>query len=98
MFSSLLRTDFIANSDRTPDLFVFLTYKGESAGTVGLAWIGTICFPDSFKGYRAGINECFTKDLTSAEVKHLITFLFLLFLSFLFNSLNFIKIPKDYCT
>ena len=58
---------------------------------MGLAWIGTICYPDSYKGYKAGINECFTKDLTSAEVKHFITFLFLLFLSFLFNSLNFIK-------
>ena len=74
-----MRTDFIANLGKTPDLFVFLTYKGESAGTVGLAWIGTICFPNSAKGYKAGINECFSKDLTSAEVKHFLTFLFLFF-------------------
>ena len=65
---------------------------------MGLAWIGTICFPDSYKGYKAGINECFTKDLTSAEVKDFTTFLFLLFLSVLFDSLNFSKISKDYCT
>ena len=70
-------------------MFVFLTYKGESAGTVGLAWIGTICFPDSAKGYKAGINECFTKDLTSAEVKT-----FFHFHIFLFNSLNFYQNSK----
>ena len=65
---------------------------------MGLAWIGTICFPDSFKGYRAGINECFTKDLTSAEVKTFCLHSYH-FHVFLFNSLNVLsKFQKDHCT
>ena len=46
-----------------------MTYKGGAGGTVGIAWVGTVCFSDFSKGYRVGINEWFGSNLRSAEVK-----------------------------
>ena len=66
---SFLRDNVIPNLTQNPDLFVFLTYKGGASGTVGIAWVGTVCSSNFYKGYRAGINECFLNDLTSAGVR-----------------------------
>ena len=66
---SFLRDNLIPTLNQSPDLFVFLTYKGGASGTVGIAWVGTVCFADTWKGYRVGINECFLSDITSAKVR-----------------------------
>ena len=69
MHSSYLKSYVIPNESASPNLFVFMTYKGGAGGTVGIAWVGTVCFSDFSKGYRVGINEWFGSNLRSAEVK-----------------------------
>ena len=69
LYSSYLRDYVIPNESASPDLFVFLTYKGGASGVVGIAWVGTVCYSDFYKGYRVGINEWFGSDLRFSEVK-----------------------------
>ena len=40
----------------------------EFFGTVGLAWVGTLCGPNSWKGYKASINEKRESAVATAEV------------------------------
>ena len=51
---------------RDPNLFVYLTYQNNEGGTIGIAWVGVVCY--SGKGYRVGISEYFNSDLRTAEV------------------------------
>ena len=37
-------------------------------GVIGLAWVGTICGPSSWKGYKASINEKRESAVSTAEV------------------------------
>ena len=38
-------------------------------GVIGLAWVGTLCGPNSWKGYKASINEKRQNAVSTAEVK-----------------------------
>ena len=56
---------------RDPNLFVYLTYQNNEGGTIGIAWVGVVCY--SGKGYRVGISEYFNSDLRTAEVYYFLT-------------------------
>ena len=63
-----LRDNFIPFTGETPNLFAFITYQGNAAGTVGIAWLGTVCLSNSQIGYRASITEWYQSDLRTAQV------------------------------
>lgn len=46
--------------------YILMSYEGNQGGTVGVAWIGTLC--NSNKGMRVNINEWLYSDLVTAEV------------------------------
>ncbi len=58
--------------DTTVNANVFMTYQNNQAGVVGLAWVGTVCYPNT--SYRASINEWFQSDAQTAQVSILPTF------------------------
>ena len=51
------------------NLWVYLCKDPEFYGTIGLAWVGTLCSDQWLKGYRAGINEKRENVLVTAEVR-----------------------------
>lgn len=57
------------NIANTPNINanVFFTFENNLPGTVGIAWLGTICFTNT--SYRASINEYYNTDLQTAYVK-----------------------------
>ena len=66
LFYRYIRDNVIPDESSDPNLFVFLTYKQNQAGTVGIAWLGTVCISE--KGYKVSINEWYISDLNTAEV------------------------------
>ena len=38
-------------------------------GTIGIAWVGTLCRSNNWKGYKASINEKRESAISSAEVR-----------------------------
>ena len=79
---SVLGPHVDANESDDPNLFVFITYltppSGGGSFTVGIAWGGTVCFPDDAninggtsngKGFRISINSWVSSDLGLSEVK-----------------------------
>ena len=65
---SHIRDNVLNTETRDPNLFVYLTYQNNEGGTIGIAWVGVVCY--SGKGYRVGISEYFNSDLRTAEVYH----------------------------
>ena len=49
---------------------VIFTYENNMPGTVGIAWVGTICFTNT--SYRASVNEYFYNDALTAWVSDLL--------------------------
>ena len=45
---------------------VIFTYENNLGGTVGIAWVGTVCFTNT--SYRASVNEWFLSDATTGWV------------------------------
>ena len=58
-----------AASTSNAHLFVYMCKDPAFYGVVGLAWVGTLCGPDSWKGWKASINEKRESAVSSAEVK-----------------------------
>ena len=69
-----------ANESEDANLFVFITYLNPPNVnfTVGIAWGGTVCFPDLYnvngtiynaKGFRISINSWVSGDFGLSEVK-----------------------------
>ena len=56
-------------STEDANLWVYLCKDPEFYGTIGLAWVGTLCSDLWLKGYRAGINEKRENVLVTAEVR-----------------------------
>lgn len=52
-------------TDSSINANVFLSFDNNTAGTVGIAWVGTVC---ADKIYRTSINQWFVSDSTTAEV------------------------------
>ena len=40
-------------------------------GTIGIAWVGTLCRPNNWKGYKTSLNEKRESAISSAEVSNL---------------------------
>ena len=47
------------------DNFVTFSYEGNQAGTVGIAWLGTVC---GYLPYSVNINEYFQTDSATGQV------------------------------
>ena len=45
---------------------MFLTFQNNAGGTVGIAYLGTVCHPG--KQWRISINEYFFSDIQTARV------------------------------
>lgn len=52
----------------SPNLYTFFTFKNNTYGTTGYAWIGTVCNGDTWKEWRSSVNEYFQDDFTTAEI------------------------------
>ena len=87
-FSSVLGDHVNANESEDPNVFVFITHltppSGGESFTVGIAWGGTVCYPDNLnvnggtnngKGFRTSINSWVFSDLQLSEVKDNIWYL-----------------------
>ena len=57
---------YIANTP-TINTNAFFTYENNKAGTVGIAWVGVVCFGNT--SYRASVNEYYNTDLQTAWVR-----------------------------
>jgi len=57
-----------SGSSSNAHLFVYLCKDPAFYGTIGLAWVGTLCGPNSWKGYKASINEKRASAVSTAEV------------------------------
>jgi len=55
-------------SSSNAHLFVYLCKDPAFYGVIGLAWVGTICGPNSWKGYKASINEKRQNVVSTAKV------------------------------
>ena len=42
-------------------------------GIIGIAWVGTLCSSDNFKGYKASITEKRDTAIATAEVRNITT-------------------------
>ena len=60
--------DITYASSSNAHLFVYLCKDPQSWGVIGLAWVGTLCGPNSWKGYKASINEKRNSAVKTAEV------------------------------
>lgn len=61
----LLRNYVGAYNQPGHDGNVYLCFQNNAAGTVGIAWIGTICGPQN---YQTAIVEYFNSDTQTGEV------------------------------
>lgn len=52
----------------SPNLYTYFTFKNNTYGTTGYAWIGTVCNGDAWKEWRSSVNEYFQDDFTTAEI------------------------------
>ena len=87
---SVLGPHVDTNESEDPNLFVFITHltppSGGGSFTVGVAWGGSVCYPDSAninggtnngKGFRTSINSWVSSDLGLSEVKkHTVCYLY----------------------
>ena len=55
-------------SSSNAHLFVYLCKDPAFSGVIGLAWVGTLCGPSSWKGYKASINEKRQNSVATAKV------------------------------
>jgi hypothetical protein len=53
-------------NDETVNANVFLTFNGDLGGSVGVAWLGSVCESDA--RYRSSVSQWFMSSLTTAEV------------------------------
>jgi hypothetical protein len=53
-------------NDNTVNSNTFFTYQNNEGGTVGLAWVGTVCSGNL--SVRASMNEWFSSDMTTGWV------------------------------
>jgi len=60
--------DITYASSSNAHLFVYLCKDPAFYGVIGLAWVGTLCGPNSWKGYKASINEKRESAVSTAEV------------------------------
>ena len=60
--------DITAASSSNAHLFVYLCKDPQMWGTIGIAWVGTLCGPNSWKGYKASVNEKRSSAVKTAEV------------------------------
>ena len=60
--------DITAASSSNAHLFVYLCKDPQSWGVIGIAWVGTLCGPNSWKGYKASVNEKRSSAVKTAEV------------------------------
>lgn len=63
-----LRDNHMASETVDANLWAWFSYQNNAGGTVGIAWVGTVCLSNNNKGYRVSINEYIGGDLNSAEV------------------------------
>ena len=76
LFFSTLK-DHVSNNEGSEDadVFVYITHltppSGGGSFTVGIAWVGTVCYSDSWgKGYRVSINSWVSSDLGLSRVRY----------------------------
>ena len=56
-------------SERNPsNLYIFMTYSENNQGTVGIAYVGTVCRSDNQAYLRASISQYLEDDITTAEI------------------------------
>lgn len=60
--------DITENQPVEADLYVYLAKDPEFYGTIGLAWLGTLCKRNTDPGYQAGISEKRENVLATAQV------------------------------
>ena len=60
--------DITYASSSNAHLFVYLCKDPAFYGVIGLAWVGTLCGPNSWKGYKASINEKRGNAVSTAKV------------------------------
>ena len=61
--------DITTSSSSNAHLFVYMCKDPQFFGTIGIAWVGTLCRPNNWKGYKASINEKRESAISSAEVR-----------------------------
>ena len=60
--------DYIVESNLPPsDSYTLLTYRNDTAGTLGASWIRSTCNKLD-NGYKANINEYFHDEILTAQV------------------------------
>jgi hypothetical protein len=52
-------------TDASINANVFLSFDNDTPGTVGIAWVGTVCNDPT---YKTSINQYFVSDSKTAEV------------------------------
>ena len=62
--------DITASSSSNAHLFVYMCKDPQFFGTIGIAWVGTLCRPNNWKGYKASLNEKRESAISSAEVSN----------------------------
>ena len=60
-----------ASSTSNAHLFVYMCKDPQFFGTIGIAWVGTLCRSNFLKGYKASLNEKRESAISSAEVRYM---------------------------
>jgi len=47
---------------------LMMAFRNNQPGTVGIAYVGTVCYPPSYAKYRVALCEYYVNDMKSAEV------------------------------
>jgi hypothetical protein len=48
--------------------YAYFCSEQDLPGTVGIGYVGSVCYPDSVKKYRTTVNEYYLDDINTAEV------------------------------
>jgi len=56
------------NSITNANTFVLFSDQSDAGGTIGIAWVGTVCASQNNLGYRTNINEYFQSDSRTAQI------------------------------
>ena len=63
--------DITTSSSSNAHLFVYMCKDPQFFGTIGIAWVGTLCRPNNWKGYKTSLNEKRESAISSAEVRYM---------------------------
>ena len=57
------------STDPSFDDNVYLTFRNNQYGTVGMGYVGTVCAPAPYQYYRSNLNEYLNNDITAGQVR-----------------------------